>query len=344
MIKNKTKTIITVVAIILCLALAGGWIAQTVINKQKANEPTVNTAVDETAEGMQLDIAKENNGVKLMSARIASEDYGEYGVAAQAESAYTLTASNDSGDSSLDRYVWSFTFNDGTSSWANGKKASDYITVTPSSNSKTATVSCKQEFGETIIITVASEVNRSATATCTVEYVKKITDISFTVNDDRIFVLGSQNTFRLNPVYGVGTKTGDLSIESVSVTVSEQIEDDVYLASHEMTGQYWMQTATFSPDSSITPFDLMDYSNRGDFPHINDGKLAYNAVLKDANSSLAVSSVFYLDISLSYNYAYKGDTVQSGDTATAQHPYSAGTLTEYTVVASVSVDKTDIAF
>ena len=37
MIKNKTKTIITVVAIILCLALAGGWIAQTVINKQKAN-------------------------------------------------------------------------------------------------------------------------------------------------------------------------------------------------------------------------------------------------------------------------------------------------------------------
>lgn len=343
MIKNKIKTIITVVAIILCLALAGGWIAQTVINKHKENEPTVNTMVNETTEGMQLDIPKENSGVRLMSARIASEDYDEYGVSAQAESAYTLTASNDSGDSSLDRYVWSFTFKDGTSSWANGKKASDYITVTPSSTSKTATVSCKQEFGETIIITVASEVNRSATATCTVEYVKKITDISFTVNDDTIFVLGSQNTFRLNPVYGVGTQTGDLSIESVSVTVSEQIEKDVYLASHAMTGQYWMQTATFSPDSSITPFDLM-WTSRGDFPHINDGKLAYNAVLKDANSSLAVSSVFYLDISLSYNYAYKGDTVQSGDTATAQHPYSAGTLTEYTVVASVSVDKTDIAF
>lgn len=343
MIKNKIKTIFTVVAIILCLALAGGWIAQTVINKHKENEPTVNTMVNETTEGMQLDIAKENNGVGLMSARIASEDYDVNGVSAQAESAYTLTASNDSGDSSLERYVWSFTFEDGTSSWANGKKASDYITVTPSSTSKTATVSCKQEFGETIIITVASEVNRSATATCTVEYVKKITDISFTVNDDTIFVLGSQNTFRLNPVYGVGTQTGDLSIESVSVTVSEQIEKDVYLAAHEMTGQYWMQTATFSPDSSITPFDLM-WTSRGDFPHINDGKLAYNAVLKDANSSLAVSSVFYLDISLSYNYAYKGDTVQSGDTATAQHPYSAGTLTEYTVVASVSVDKTDIAF
>lgn len=343
MIKNKIKTIITVVAIILCLALAGGWIAQTVINKQKANEPTVNTTVDEPVEGMQLDVAKESNGVKLTSARIASEDYDEYGVSAQAESAYTLTASNDSGDSSLERYVWSFTFKDGASSWANGKKASDYITVTPSSNSKTAIVSCKQEFGETIIITVASEVNRSATATCTVEYVKKITDISFTVNNDRIFVLGSQNTFRLNPVYGVGTQTGDLSIESVSVTVSKQIEDDVYLASHAMTGQYWMQTATFSPDSSITPFDLM-WTSRGDFPYLNDGKLAYNAVLKDANPSLAVSSVFYLDISVSYNYAYKGDTVQSGDTATAQHPYSAGTLTEYTVVASVSVDKTDIAF
>ena len=129
MIKNKIKTIITVVAMIFCLALAGGWIAQTVINKQKENEPTVNTTVDEIAEGMQLDVAKENNGVKLMSARIASEDYDEYGVSAQAESAYTLTASNDSGDSSLERYVWSFTFKDGTSSWANGKKATATCTV-----------------------------------------------------------------------------------------------------------------------------------------------------------------------------------------------------------------------
>lgn len=35
MTKNKIKTIVMVVAILLCLALAGGWIAQTVVNKQK---------------------------------------------------------------------------------------------------------------------------------------------------------------------------------------------------------------------------------------------------------------------------------------------------------------------
>lgn len=51
MSKNTIKTIIMVVAIILCLALAGGWIAQTVVTKQKENEPTAYTAVDVTAEG-----------------------------------------------------------------------------------------------------------------------------------------------------------------------------------------------------------------------------------------------------------------------------------------------------
>ena len=35
MTKNKIKTIVMVVAIILALALAAGWIAKTVLNKQK---------------------------------------------------------------------------------------------------------------------------------------------------------------------------------------------------------------------------------------------------------------------------------------------------------------------
>lgn len=335
MTKNKIKTIAMVVAIILVVTLAGGWIAQTLVSKKK--QEVINTE----AEGSFI-LTPENTEamcLTVMPLSYSSDD----GIATVAENSYILTASNDSGDSSLDKYIWSFEFKDKTSSWANGKSASDYISLTPSSATKTATVSCKQAFGEQMIIKVTSEINRSATATCTVDYVKRITDISFTVNDNRIFVLGSQNTFRLNPVFGVGTLTGEISISEVSVNVSEQIEKDVYTASHAMTGQYWLQTATFSPDSAITPFDLMDYS-RGDFPYINDGKLAYNAILQDANPSLAIAEVFYLSISVSYNYSHNGDTVQSGNTATAQHPYSAGDLTQYTVVSSVSVDKSDIAF
>jgi len=43
MSKNTIKNIIMVVAIILCLALAGGWIAQTVVNKKK-DEPKPETS------------------------------------------------------------------------------------------------------------------------------------------------------------------------------------------------------------------------------------------------------------------------------------------------------------
>lgn len=64
---------------------------------------------------------------------------------------------------------WSVSFKDASSTWATGKDANDYIGVEYSlSDTHVATVTCKQAFGEQIIIKVESTVdaNKYATATC----------------------------------------------------------------------------------------------------------------------------------------------------------------------------------
>lgn len=59
--------------------------------------------------------------------------------------------------------------------WASGKVATNYLSVTPTSDgSLTATVKCLQAFGEQIIITIRSRSNTSATASCTVDYYKRV--------------------------------------------------------------------------------------------------------------------------------------------------------------------------
>ncbi len=177
MSKNTIKTIIMVVAVILCLALAGGWIAQTVVSKQKENEPTAYTAIDETAEGMQLGIAKANSGVKLTSARIATEDYAEYGVSAQSETAYTLNATVTPANAPNKNLTWALSFENPSSAWATGKTPTDYVTV--SSSEAQATLSCKKAFGEPILVTATSDANKAKSATCRLNYKQKITAVTF---------------------------------------------------------------------------------------------------------------------------------------------------------------------
>lgn len=115
----------------------------------------------------------EENGISLMSAKIASADYAEYGVSPLAETAYTLTATITPSDASNKAVSWSAAWKNSSSAWANGKSVSDYVSI--SSNGLTATVECLQAFGEQIIITVTATTNANAKATCTVDYTAKIT-------------------------------------------------------------------------------------------------------------------------------------------------------------------------
>lgn len=183
MSKNTIKNIIMVVAIILALTLAGGWIAQTVITKKNQTPPITETEEIDVG-GMQLDLSENNGGIRFTSARIATANYEANGISPQAETAYALTASIFPFDAINKTVDWSIDFKNKTSSWAQGKTVTDYVTLSPTSDDGlTVNVECKKPFGEQIIIKCTSRDNHSAFANCTVDYAKKITDFYVTVGD-----------------------------------------------------------------------------------------------------------------------------------------------------------------
>ena len=80
---------------------------------------------------------------------------------------------------------WSLAWKNPESAWAKGKTVTDYVTITPSSDgSLTATISCIKEFSEQIIVTVVSRANENASATCNVDYVKRIKSTGLSVSGD----------------------------------------------------------------------------------------------------------------------------------------------------------------
>lgn len=260
MTKNKIKTIVMVVAIILAIALAAGWIAQTVITKQKQNTPVTETE-ELIAGGMTMDDGNtESNGVLLMSAKIATADYAANGISPQAESAYTLTASIFPYDAINKTVDWRIEFKNKTSSWAQGKTVTDYVTLTPTSDDGlTANVECKKAFGEQIIVKCTSRDNHSAYAECAVDYAKKITDFYITVgdikmtDDTRICMEVSDN------VRGEG---GNIAFH---YTYSDYTIDDTFTISYQVTNltreqDYvrYEKTGNMLGDLLITPTYFLD--------------------------------------------------------------------------------------
>ena len=78
---------------------------------------------------------------------------------------------------------WSVAFNDPASEWATGKTVTDYVTVTPGETTLTATVQCLQPFGEQIIVTVSADEFDDVSATCTVDFQRRVVDATFLFTD-----------------------------------------------------------------------------------------------------------------------------------------------------------------
>lgn len=144
-------------------------------------------------DNIQMELPEENiggavigeshgNGLTLTSAKIATEDYTEYGVSPMAETAYTLTATITPSNATNKAVDWSVSFVNASSAWATGKTVTDYVTITPTSDGAlTATVSCLQDFGEQIKVIAASRAYPDKKAECTVDYAKRIDTVSFSM-------------------------------------------------------------------------------------------------------------------------------------------------------------------
>ena len=160
---DRTNWIVTVIALVLVAILSIGLLCALFIQPQDEEEEVVpkdGAILSETAE----------NGVSLTSAKIMPTEYAANGVSALADTAYTLTATVEPNYEGEKTFDWSVKFQSDSSSWASGKTVTDYVTVTPSSDgANTATVECKQAFGEKILVICTSRDYAGLSATCTVD-------------------------------------------------------------------------------------------------------------------------------------------------------------------------------
>ncbi len=141
----------------------------------------VEPVVDDNG-GMQSAQAA-NNGIRLMSAAIPREQFGDYGIMSIAESAQQLTATIDPSDATNKAVDWSIAWKNPSSAFASGKTVTDYVTVTPTEDGAlTANVQCLQAFGEQIEIKVTSRDDNSKFATCNVDYKKRVSGVETTIS------------------------------------------------------------------------------------------------------------------------------------------------------------------
>lgn len=144
---TKTKTIITITSIILisCIAIVGAYFAMLGANAEHSE-----TEMSFSAEQLSFTSAMASS---------ASDDNTK-----------TITASVYP-TSATSRLQWSIAWKNPSSTWASGKNISDYLTVNVSSSKSTATVVCKQAFGEQAIVTAKCD---DLSKAITVDYTERL--------------------------------------------------------------------------------------------------------------------------------------------------------------------------
>lgn len=136
---------------------------------------------DEEDDGGAVIEEGEASGMKLMSMKIAPENYDEYGISPMADTAYQLTATITPDNATNKAVDWTIAFVNAESEWATGKTVTDYVTVTPTADGAlTANVECLQAFGEQVRVTVTSRDNTAVKANATVDYTEKLSAVKAT--------------------------------------------------------------------------------------------------------------------------------------------------------------------
>ena len=292
---ERTNWIVTVIALVLVAILSIGLLCALFIQPQDNDEETVpkdGAIISETAE----------NGISLMSAKIMPVAYAASGVSALADTAYTLTATVEPDYEGEKTFDWSVKFQSDSSSWANGKTVTDYVTVTPTSDgANTATVECKQAFGEKIIVTCTSRDYAGLSATCTVDYAQRITGMDVTLEGSRLGNLdipaGEEVT--INFTYYGGTSSYNVYTVRATATYS-----DVYTLAESATCKVAFLTSAGADDGHT-------YFNN----HGSGGSMgSYSATYVDEVEN-AIGKTFSFDNHMfePYNFRHESGSFVTGE-------------------------------
>ncbi len=196
----------------------------------------------------------ENKGILLRSARIASEQYEDYGIDAQANTAYSITATvnEDAADKSV---IGSVSFKNASSTWATGKNINDYVTLNQTTEyGLNFTLTVKQAFGEPIMIKVASCMDSGIYGTAQVDHLKELKSFKAVLNPSygtdigRINVGDNMNTIEITPNFGEGTVEGTISNYKTTFTTNAYFRTELKTRLDNFTSS---MGGTFSPAQKI---------------------------------------------------------------------------------------------
>ncbi len=252
MITKKTL-IVTFMVFALCVSMILGVFAACNMPKDKDQENnTINN------DSMLLG-EKESKNIKLASVAIPQEQYSDYGIATVAETAKQITATIVPTFATNKAVDWFIVWTNPSSSWANGKTVTDYVTLQPVSNgSLTANVSCLKPFGEQVTITVKSRENAEIKASCTADYAKRITAITFTAADVEFPSTGYTVNFEYSP-YTIDTEV-TFSIPN-QMYLTQAFADAVGNQFAKVTTKYRYNTDWWF-GSSLSGFISTDYNTK----------------------------------------------------------------------------------
>ena len=351
--KYKSNKIVTaVLAILLVIVIAGAAALVGVLSngfkdwtKFQPDEQTEQT--DETADNGGAIIGESvGNGVKLMSAKIPVSEYAANGISPLAETAYTLTATITPSYAANKTVDWSVAFVNPSSSWANGKTVTDYVTVTPTSDGAlTATVSCLQAFGEQIIVTVTSRENTDVSASCTVDYAQKITGSSFSFGDVSC-TIGGNTAVNFEVASGVDGSGGAANfsytasdVYTIAETFDISYSVDYYCAETVIPG-FSLDTVAFISDIESGEEILFDISflqtyctsGMGSAWGSGLGMIFVHSVLDNDNPAEA----FHIDITINAAGVYSDYSYETS--------IYIGGMTNNTVISDISLNESAFVF
>lgn len=171
--KNKVWQIVGVS--VLCAVLVLGVVLGVVFGMNHSSED-LNVSKDMSGQDGLVISQEVSKGITLMS--------GVATTAADGTTTKSITATVEPvGANVHDPLSWEIAFKDPSSTWATGKNVSDYVTISVSADTLTCTVTCKQAFGEQIVLNVSSK-TKNASASATVDYVKRVNDITLTIRSE----------------------------------------------------------------------------------------------------------------------------------------------------------------
>lgn len=311
---NSSKVWNGILAVLLVLVLAGAAALVGVLSDGFKNWDKFKPEEEQTEEGGAVITEGESHGMKLMSTRIAPEDYDEYGISPMAETAYLLTATITPANATNKAVDWTIAFVNAESEWATGKTVTDYVTVTPTADGAlTANVECLQAFGEQVRVTVTSRDNTSVKANATVDYTEKLSAVKATFGST-VLSNGMTKSFDLDAsgqpaeawTFDYTTSAHTIADE-YTTTVKISFADGVSAVESAVGVEFTWAGETITsgmPSFDKTFFDKVFVTESG---AVSANPTQYNKLVSALSAGV---TLFEVEVSTTGTYGNKTDTYQ----------------------------------